>query len=73
MIWDCEEKVEGAKDCPFCGSNKIKAMKKDNDSRTFRCVHIKCDVCMAQVPGFGDGYDKAFEEALAIWNGRATA
>lgn len=72
MIWEWEQKAEGAKPCPFCGSTEIKTSKKDNYQEIFRCVHIKCDVCRAMIPGFGSTYEKAYEEALTMWNGRAS-
>lgn len=69
MIWSWEEKVE-AKPCPFCGSKEVKTSKKESMEGFFRCVHVVCDECGVNLPGFGNTYEEALKDALEKWNRR---
>ena len=71
MIWDWEEKVEGARPCPFCGKTEVKVIRKD-ETRMQECVIISCGNCGAQLYGHGKEYELAVENAIKTWNRRVS-
>ena len=62
----------GAKNCPFCGSDKITTngpeWSREND---VACSIITCEGCGTRVDGFGNSYPEMYDAALVKWNRRA--
>lgn len=73
MFFWFEQQVSGARPCPFCGSDVIKATSKEFfEAKALKTVMLSCDDCPCKMQGEPhNDYEGAFESAVEAWNRRA--